>query len=66
MVLEGRAALVMNDGTSKYHVVELGGRTCAELRPELLEQLLAPKKRETEIMVARPAPASSTPPTACA
>ena len=57
---------MMNDGTSKYHLVELGGRTCAELRPELLEQHLAPKKSETEIMVARPAPASSTAPTACA
>ena len=31
---------------------------------ELLEQLLAPKKSETEILVVRPAPASSTAPTA--
>ena len=39
-------------------------RTCAKLRPEMLEQLLAPKKSETEILVVRPAPASSTAPTA--
>ena len=64
VVLLGRAALVMNDGTSKYHRLELTGRTCAELHPELLEQLLAPKKSETEILVVRPAPASFTAPTA--
>ena len=35
-----------------------------KLRPEMLEQLLAPKKSETEILVVHPTPASSTAPTA--
>ena len=48
----------------KCHRLGLVRRTCAKLRPELLEQLLAPKKSETEILVVRPAPASSTAPTA--
>eukprot|EP01047_Picozoa_sp_COSAG01_P102138 COSAG01_NODE_31769_length_591_cov_14.101626_1_plen_59_part_00 len=42
----------------------LARRTCAKLRPEMLEQLLAPKKSETEILVVHPTPASSTAPTA--
>ena len=42
------------------HVVARSFRTCAELPSKLLEQLLAPKKSETEILVVRPAPASST------
>ena len=44
----------------KYHRLGLVRRTCAKLRPEMLEQLRAPKKSETEILVVRPAPASST------
>ena len=50
-----------------FTAVPVGGGDdcgCGVLRPELLEQLLEPKKSETEIMVARPAPASSTAPTA--
>ena len=39
-------------------------KNLAAVRPELLEHLLVPKKSETEIVVLRPAPASSTPPTA--
>ena len=48
----------------KCHRLGLARRTCPKLRPELLERLLAPKKSETEILVVRPAPASSTAPTA--
>ena len=55
---------MLSGGALRYRGLRQASGPCAELRPELLEQLLAPKKRETEIMVARPAPASSTPPTA--
>ena len=55
---------MLSGGALRYRGLRQAAGPCAELRPELLEQLLAPKKRETEIMVARPAPASSTPPTA--
>ena len=57
---------MLSGGALRYRGLRQAAGPCAELRPELLEQLLAPKKRETEIMVARPAPASSTAPTACA
>ena len=55
---------MLSGGALRYRGLRQAAGPCAELRPELLEQLLAPKKSETEILVVRPAPASSTPPTA--
>eukprot|EP01047_Picozoa_sp_COSAG01_P031043 COSAG01_NODE_2187_length_8196_cov_76.436458_3_plen_76_part_00 len=55
------------DGTQSASQVLPSATGCPSygvLRPELLEQLLAPKKSETEILVVRPALASSTAPTA--
>ena len=55
---------MLSGGALRYRGLRQAAGPCAELRPELLEQLLAPKKSETEILVVRPAPASSTAPTA--